>query len=258
MIALTVPVPAPQEAPVRHVWSPAGHQFLPVSGFIPYRFLVTYRAPAASLIPLVPRGFSLDTHRGFGFLSVCVVEIEGMGISGTPRFLRFENREFLYRLALRLGDEPTFATLRSDVSSRALAFLGRRFSHYRPRLAQVSARLDAELIRLECVSADGRADAVLSVDTAAPETARKSVFKSADEASAFLLGMKFSADARSDGRIQVQPIEHGDWNARFAQVTAMRFEYISRLGRSLGTQLTYDHTLFMQDIEQRWEASKWL
>lgn len=258
MFALSVPLPAFQEAPIRYAWSRAGHQFLTVSGFIPYRFLVTYRAPAASLMPLVPRGLALDTRGGFGFISVCALEIRGMGITGTPRFLRFDNREFLYRLALRLGDEPTFATLRSDVSSKALAFLGRRFSHYRPRLATVSVRRDAAFARLECFSADGSGDAVLEADTAAEDARGDSIFASVEDASAFLLGMKFSADVRDDGRIQVQHIQHNEWNARWARVTAARFEYLKRLGRLLGVQLTYDHTLFMQDIEQRWGAAKWL
>src|SRR5882672_9416063 len=78
-----------------------GTQFLPVSGTLTDRFLVTYRGPASALARLVPAPFELDEHRGYGFLSVCAVEIAGMGIHGTPGFLRFENREFLYRIGVR-------------------------------------------------------------------------------------------------------------------------------------------------------------
>ena len=182
MLALSVPAPAASYLSLPYAWPRAGHQWLPVSGFIPYRYLVSYRAPAQALAPLVPRGFELDTRRGFGFVSVCALEVKRMGVSGTPSFLRFANREFLYRLALRLAGEPTFATLRSDVSSRALAVLGRRFSHYRPRLAQVSARSSGAFRRLECVSADGAADAVLEVELSPESAPKDSIFSSADEA----------------------------------------------------------------------------
>src|SRR5689334_4220779 len=119
------------ESPVARLPLPAsGTQWLPVSGFITDRLFVTFRGESRRLLPLVPEPFQLDVRDGFGFVSVCAVEILGMTIASSP--FRFDNREFLYRVAVRLSDEPTFLTLRSDVSSRTLAILGRHFSHYRP------------------------------------------------------------------------------------------------------------------------------
>src|SRR5262245_9341185 len=106
-----------------------GTQWLPVTGYVPVRFLVTYRCPASRLRPLAAAPFTLDTIGDVGFVSVCALEVRGMGIRGFPRALRFDNREFLYRLAVRYLDQPTFLTLRSDVSAPQLAWLGRRFSH---------------------------------------------------------------------------------------------------------------------------------
>jgi hypothetical protein len=236
----------------------AGHQWLPVSGFIPYRFLVTYRVAAQALARLVPERLTLDTHAGFGFLSVCALEVRNMGLSHTPSWLRFQNREFLYRLAVRLDGQPTFITLRSDVSSRALSRLGRHFSHYRPTLSSFAAHAEGEFQRLECVSGDGRADAVLEAETTRGFQQAGSVFASAAEASAFLLGMAFSTDVSPGGRVQVQPIEHSPWNANWAEVHVARFDFINRLSQSLGAELVYDHTLGMRGIEQLWKAAKWL
>jgi hypothetical protein len=234
----------------------SGTQFLPVSGHVTDRLFLTYRASARALLPLVPAPFSLDVYRGFGFVSVCAVEILRMGIAGAPRFLRFDNREFLYRIAVRLGGESTFLTLRSDVSSRALAILGRHFSHYRPRLGNVRLAREGSIVRLDATTRDGSGDAELEVDTAAPASERTSVFADHEEATDFLLGMKFSADARA-GRARVQPIEHGPWHPRFVDAARARFAFLERLERDLGTSFVYDSTLAARDIPQTWKAASW-
>jgi len=247
------------EAPLAptFAWPASGTQFLPVSGHVTDRLFVTYRAPARALVPLVPDPFTLDVHRGFGFLSVCAVEILGMGIAGTPRFLRFDNREFLYRLAVRFRGESTFVTLRSDVSSRTLALLGRYFSHYRPRRAGVRLLRGAGSLRMECASGDGRADAVLEVDTRERERPAASVFESAAEASRCLLGMRFSADAVR-GRVRVQLIEHDPWYPEFAATRVARFGFLDELEQRLGTRFEHDATLVTGNLDQRWRAARWL
>src|SRR6185369_14928282 len=120
----------------------------------------------------------------------------GMGLHGTPSFLRWRNRELLYRIGVRLGGQPTFLTLRSDVSARALAVLGRRFSHHRPHAAAVDiAREGGGRLRFACRSSDGAGDAALDIDASAPlDPAPGSLFADADAAARFLVGMRFSAD----------------------------------------------------------------
>lgn len=248
---------APLSTPLRLPAS--GTQFLPVSGRITDRLLVSYRAPAAALAPLVPAPFGLDVREGQGFVSVCAVEIVEMGVVGTPSVLRFENREFLYRLAVRLGRESTFITLRSDVSSRALALLGRWFSHYRPRLAQVGVERTGRAFSMRCATRDGSGDAEIAADLSlpAPGAEVSSLFASAADASEFLLGMRFSADAVR-GRVRVQPIDHDPWQPRFVPVSRARFAFLDRLAHGLGTAFTYDGTLAVRDVRQTWRAARWL
>jgi hypothetical protein len=253
----TVALTAPSLVSPAFTWPASGTQFLPVTGHVTDRLFVTYRAPARALAPLVPEPFELDTRDGFAFLSVCAVEIVRMGIAGTPRFLRFDNREFLYRLAVRLGGESTFVTLRSDVSSPVLALLGRYFSHYRPRRAAVRLFREASSVRMECLSRDGSGDAVLDVDTAAEAPASGSVFGSAEEATRFLLGMRFSADSVR-GRVRVQPIDHSPWSRHFVPSGACRFAFASELGVKLGTSFEHDGTLATRDVDQQWRAARWI
>jgi uncharacterized protein YqjF (DUF2071 family) len=238
-------------------WPASGTQFLPVSGSITDRLLVTYRAPAAPLAALVPEPFRLDVYAGQGFVSVCAVEILGMGIAGSPRLLRWDNREFLYRVGVRVGGAPTFITLRSDVSSRALALLGRHFSHYRPEPAQVALRRAGSALEMTCTTPDGSGDAAIEVDLAADTGGEESLFASAGAATNFLLGMSFSADA-ANGRVRVQPIDHSPWQPRFVPATRARFAFLERLGRQLGTAFTYDGTLATRGVQQVWRAARWL
>ena len=234
----------------------SGTQFLPVRGFISDRLLVTYRAHASRLATLVPEPFTLDVHEGYGFISVCAVEILGMQIASSPRVLRFDNREFLYRIGVRLGNDPTFITLRSDVSSRALAWLGRHFSHYRPQHADVALCRAGSLLRMQCTSSGGTGDAALEAELAS-NGPHDSAFASAAAATDFLLGMHFSADAVG-GRVRVQPIEHTPWKPRWAHVARARFAFLDRLAGELGTRLEYDGTLAVQAVEQVWGAARWV
>src|SRR5262249_24395987 len=142
---------------------PAGRQWLPVSAHVRERYLVTFRAPAAAVARLGPAPLAVDSFGGQGFVSVCALELDGMGVVGTPSWLRFPTLEFRYRVGVRVGAAPSFLTLRSDVSARALACLGRPFSHYRPRLAEISCARPDGRFRLVCRSADGAADAEFEV-----------------------------------------------------------------------------------------------
>jgi hypothetical protein len=233
-------------------FAPGGTQFLSVSGTLTDRLLVTFRAEAQKLRALVPAPFELDTFAGYGFLSVCAVEIAGMGFSGTPRFMRWQNREFLYRLGVRLHGQATFITLRSDVSSALLALLGRHFSHYRPKFARIELVRDAE--RLRMTAGDGNAE--VEVDLAA-RPHQGSVFGDEAQAADFLLGQKFSADV-TRGRVRVQPIEHAAWRPRFVATRLARFQLVELLGKRLGANFELDSTLAVHDVPHVWKAARWL
>jgi len=234
-----------------------GHQWLPVSAHIRERYLVTYRAPAERLAALVPAPLTIDARDGQGFVSVCALDIEDMGIVGLPRWLRFENRELLYRVGVRIDGMPSFFTLRSDVSSPALALLG-RFSHYRPQLGDLPPRRNAGRLQLICKSGDGRADAHFEAGPDPCAVPRGSLFAGVAEATQFLLGMSFSVDVTPMGRVRVQDIEHDPWRACFVEPSRRRFDFLDRLGSAMGVKLEYDHTLAMTDLRQTWRAARWI
>ena len=235
---------------------PIGPQPVDVVAHLEDRFLVTYRAPAAALLPLVPAPFTVDVRSGLGFVSVCALTASEMGPALLPRGLRFRNAELLYRIGVRLRGEPTFLTLRSDVTAKLLSILGRHFSHYRPRPAEVDVTLSEGRFRLDCRSRDGLADGTFEADPAASLDLSGSVFESASEASDFLVGMSFSAGLRRSGRVQVQQIEHTPWEPRAVRPLIARFAYLGALETRLGTSFEYDSTLHMANVDQRWKATR--
>jgi len=237
----------------------ARRQWLAVDGFVTDRFLVSYRAPRARLAALVPAPFTLDDYGGYGFLSVCVLEVRAMGIRALPHALRFTNLEVLYRLGVRFRGQPTFVTLRSDTSSRALAWLGGCFSHYRLRRARIQLSRADGRFTLAAHTPDASGDAWLDVDRG-PERAHTStsVFASAEAADRQLLGMAFSVDPGRGADVLCQPIEHSPWHARFVEPKSARFSFLERLSRDYAVPLTYDNTLLMQNIRQTWLAAEWV
>lgn len=245
--------------PLSTLFPAARRQWLAVDGFVTDRFLVSYRAPASQLTRLVPAPFTLDAYGGFGFLSVCVLEVRGMGIRALPSSMRFHNLEVLYRLGVRFRGQPSFVTLRSDTSSRALALLGGHFSHYRLHAARIQLSRAQDRFSLEAHTPKSAADARLDVDPARvrPESST-SVFTSADAADRQLLGMAFSVDPGQRDRILLQPIEHTPWRASFVEPRELRFAFIEQLSQRYSLTLEYDSTLAMHAIHQTWHAARWL
>jgi hypothetical protein len=237
----------------------AGWQWLPVSAHIRERYLVTFRAPAEAVARLVPAPLAVDSFRGQAFVSVCVLDMARMGLAGTPAWLRWENLELLYRVGVRVGDAPSFLTLRSDVSARPLAILGRYFSHYRPHLADIECTHRDDRFRMICRSSNGNGAGDADFETT-PGGAGEldGSFADAQQAAAFMLGMRFSVDVRAGGRVRAQEIDHDPWGARFATPTRRRFAFIESLSRAIGAPLVYDHTLVMRDLRQTWRAARWI
>jgi hypothetical protein len=242
----------------------AGGLGLATTGFIPDGFLASYRAPPELLSRWVPEPFEVSTLGGEGFVSVLAFEVQRLGVLHAPEMLRLDSLGLLYSIGVRLpfrGEwQPTFLTLRLDVSSRALVFLGRRFTHYRPRQALFDlAHEPGRRWKIGCLSPDGDGDGVLAAELNRHRPdCPSSRFLSAAHASDFLLGMEFSAAVRPNGRVQLQPIDHAPWEANFVELSERRFAFLERIERWLGTELEFDSALHLQNLSPLWRATQCL
>src|SRR5215218_9000139 len=60
---------------------------IPIRAFFRHCLVLTYAYPEALLRPLLPRGLTVDTYRGLGFVAIAMVQTEGLRPVGAPAAL---------------------------------------------------------------------------------------------------------------------------------------------------------------------------
>jgi len=142
---------------------------IPVKAHFRHSLVLTYAFPEQLLEGLLPPGLILDTHRGFGFLAIAMVQTEAL----RPAFLpaRFGRDFFLsgYRIFARYRTRAGrtlrgLRILRSDTDNRLMAFFGNRLTHYNYRVAEVSFQEDPDLLQIEIKTVDARSDLHVAAD----------------------------------------------------------------------------------------------
>src|SRR5258708_8833688 len=84
-----------------------GTQWLSVTGYVPVRFLATYRCEASRLRTLVPAPFTLDTIVGFRFVIACPLQDRELQLHMLPNALPLLHHHFLYQHPHLLHDYST-------------------------------------------------------------------------------------------------------------------------------------------------------
>src|SRR5205807_7693392 len=105
--------------------------------------VLTYAFPAQVLEPLLPPGLILDTHKGFGFLAIAMVQTESLRPSFCPKILGQDFFLSGYRIFARYKTKAGrtlrgLRILRSDTNRRLMVFFGNCLTHYNYRLAKVA------------------------------------------------------------------------------------------------------------------------
>ena len=118
---------------------------LPVVAHFRHSLVLTYAFPSEVLASLLPPGLLLDTHGGFGFVAIAMVQTHALRPAFLPRcfgqdffltgyriFARYRNRDGRLLRGLRI--------LRSDTDRRLMATFGNLVTHYnyRPALVRVN------------------------------------------------------------------------------------------------------------------------
>src|SRR5581483_4178655 len=125
------------------------HPF-PVSAYFRHSLVLTYAYPEDLLRPLLPPGLVLDTLRGFGFLTVALVQTEQLRPDWLPKVLARDVFLGGYRLFVRRSGYPThrgLRILRSLTDGRWMYCAGTLFTRYRYGLCRANLEVAAD--RLE-------------------------------------------------------------------------------------------------------------
>ncbi len=174
---------------------------VPVTAFFRHSLVLTYALPPATLEPLLPPGLALDTHHGFGFVAIAMVQTESLRPAFCPKWMGQDFFLSGYRIFARFKTKAgrTFRglrILRSDTNSRLMAFFGNCLTHYNYRLASVAlCEADHHLeiqIRTPNHEADLRVTADLGDSAAAPPPG--SPFGNLHEARLFAGPLPFTFD----------------------------------------------------------------
>jgi len=147
------------------------HPF-PVVAYFRHSLVLTYAFPTEVLSPLLPPGLALDTHEGFGFLAIALVQTRGLRPTWAPRWLGQDFFLSGYRVFARF---PTASgrtlrglrILRSDADRRLMVVSGNLFTHYRYRKCQAEVREAGRCLEVRVRTPHAEADLDLTADLGA-------------------------------------------------------------------------------------------
>src|SRR5205807_1888524 len=222
--------------------------------------VLTYAFPAQVLEPLLPPGLILDTHKGFGFLAIAMVQTESLRPSFCPRV--FGQDFFLsgYRIFARYKTKTGrtlrgLRILRSDTNRRLMVFFGNRLTHYNYRFAKVDLRAQAQQLEIQIQTPNAEADLHVIADLGHSPVAppQGSPFSDFREARLFAgpLPFTFDYEERTNSIITIEGIRE-DWKPKPVCVQVLQNTFLENpLFRSAQPLLA--NAFHVQNVPYRWK-----
>ena len=149
---------------------------VPIAAFFRHSLVLTYALPEAVLKPLLPPGLMLDTHKGFGFVAIALVQTENLRpvlcppafgqnffLAGYRIFVRFKTNSGRTLRGLRI--------LRSYTDRRLMVFVGNRLTHYGYQLAKIDVQETSDRLEFAMKTPGGQADLQVRADLGEQPTA---------------------------------------------------------------------------------------
>lgn len=241
-----------------------GPQPLDVHSYTNKRFTLNFRAPVEELQRLLPDEIRAEEvpGTGLGMLGQCACDFWVPRI-GPLRIPAVRNNDMLLRISVtcRQGGKLLrgFYTLHSVSSSRLLATLGGRFSHFRKLRARFERVDDEHTYALASRSSRplscGRIEArKASLTYTAPAG---SLFADSGAARDFLFQLDGSCGYQwSSKRLSFQTIEYPEWDISFCHDVHWELPLVEAVAREFELRLEYDSTVYMHDTPQVWGATR--
>lgn len=182
---------------------------------------VSFAFPENTLAPLVPEGLQIDTHEGYGFVTVALVWTRRLRPAGFPEIL---GRDFFlagYRIFTRMRDESGrnlrgLRIIRSETDKRGMVSLGNLMTGYNYR--KVTLKIDAAGpdTRVITTLPNGKntLDLTFDAETPAAKLPSDSPFANWRVARRFAGPMPFTFSPENDGKFVVIEGKRADWTPR--------------------------------------------
>jgi hypothetical protein len=225
--------------------------------------VLTYAFPKQLLEGLLPPGLILDTHKGFGFLAIAMVQTEALRPAFLPAWF---GRDFFltgYRIFARYRTRAGrtlrgLRILRSDTDNRLMAFFGNRLTRYNYRVADVRVREDGQRLQIEIKTPRAKSDVCVAADLAsrpAPLPAG-SPFADPHEASLFAGPLPFTFDyERETGSIVMIEGVRKNWKPQPIRVEVNKISFFDQAPFNRTTPVLAN-AFHVENIPYRWQRGR--
>ena len=232
---------------------------VPIDAHFEDCLVLTYAMRPETLVPFLPAGLALDTHRGLGMLAIAMVQARALRPSGFPRFL---GRDFFlagFRIFTKLDvpGEPARRGLRilqSLTDRPAMRVFGNLLTHYNYGPCHVHRRRTDRGLEIALDTPNGNADLRVSADLSGPalKPPDGSPFADLSEARRFAgpLPLTFDYEAATHSIVVIRGArEH--WEPLAVRVEVSMNRFLQRACfRDAGAVLA--NAFFVSDVSYHW------
>ncbi len=223
---------------------------------------VSFAFPEEALRSMVPKGLSIDSYRGSGFVTLAMVWTRGLRPEGFPEIL---GRDFFLagtRIFTRLRDgegrnSRGLKIVRSETDKRSMVRLGNVMTGYNYRLVDVSIVKEADETRVVCRVSGGELTLDLCFDSSTrdPGLPEGSPFPDWRTARRFAGPMPFTFSPQGDGSFVVIEGSRGSWKPRPVEVKSWDVGIFREAPLADFTPVLAN-AFVVEDVDYRWSAGR--
>ena len=231
-----------------------------VTAFFRHSLVLTYALPRQILEPLLPPGLVLDTHKGFGFVAIAMVQTESLRPAFCPQLLGQDFFLSGYRIFARCRTTAGRALrglriLRSDTNRRLMVFFGNRLTHYNYRLAAIDFRDETSRLEIHIRTPSAEADLHVMADLTSepPAPPAGSPFRDWHEARLFAGPLPFTFDYEPHTRsiVIIEGVRQ-NWKPKPVRVEVLENTFFQS-GPFKGVTPILANAFHVKNIPYRWE-----
>lgn len=223
---------------------------------------VSFAFPEDTLASLVPDGLEIDTHDGYGFVTVALVWTQRLRPAGFPGALGQDFFLAGYRIFTRMRDESGrrlrgLRILRSETDKNRMVVLGNLMTGYNYRKVTVEIDHTGPNTRIITTLPDGGKTLDLTYDAVTPDAGLPSGSPFADWRTArrFAGPMPFTFSPENDGRFVVIEGKRADWTPRPIVVRGWRVGLFEETPLA-GVTPILANAFTVEKIPYRWERGR--
>lgn len=235
---------------------------LPVRAFFEHSLVLTYAFPPAVLEALLPPGLTLDTHNGFGFLAVAMVQTRGLRPTFMPRAL---GQDFVltgYRIFTKLSHGKRtrrgLRILRSDADRGLMVAAGNLLTHYHYRRchAEVRQRGGKLIFEIRTQDADADVDVIADLSTDEESLPVGSPFATLHDARRYAgpLPYTFDYEAQTHSIIAIKGVRE-NWQPRLVPVDVRAMTFLDHPSLK-GARPVLASAFYVHEIPYLWKCGR--